>query len=139
MKNALRTHSMLVIALLCITLSACDNAADDSKNRLLSTGAKIGSGAVQGSIAEFTKAIKFDSTSAKAYAGRAAVKYATGDNKGAMTDLTKAIALDPKSATAYSARATAKFSGGDIPGAMADFISAAQIVVFSSSNKEPGN
>jgi len=128
-KNALRTHSFLVIALLCTTLSACENAADESKNRLLS------SGAVQGSIAEFTKAIKLDSTSAKAFAGRAAVKYATGDNKGAMTDLTKAIELNPKSATAYSARATAKFSGGDIPGAMADFISAAQIVVFSSSNK----
>jgi tetratricopeptide (TPR) repeat protein len=136
-KNALRTYSFLLIALLCITLSACDNAADDSTNRLLSTGAKIG--AVQGSIAEFTKAIKLDSTSAKTYAGRAAVKYATGDNKGAITDLTKAIELAPKSATAYSARAAAKFTEGDIPGAMADFISAAQRVVFSSFSKESGN
>ncbi len=139
MKNELRTLSFSVIALLCITLSACNNSVEESKNGVLSTGTKIGSGAVQGSLAEFSKAIQLDSTSAKVYAGRAAVKYATGDNKGAVTDLTKAIELDPKSATAYSARAAAKFSEGDIPGASADFISAARIVVFSSFSKEPGN
>lgn len=127
MKNELPTHSFFVISLLCITLSACDNSAEESKNGVLSTGAKIGSGAVQGSLAEFSKAIQLDSTSAKAYAGRAAVKYAAGDKKGAVTDLTKAIELDPKSATAYTARAAAKFSEGDIPGAIADFISAARI------------
>ena len=139
MKNALQINSLAVIALMCITLSACDNAADDSKSRLLSTGAKIGSGAVEGSIAEFSKALKLDSTSAKVYVGRAAVKYTAGDNKGAITDLTKAIELDQKSATAYSARATAKFFEGDIPGAVADVISAGKIVVFSSFSKESGN
>ncbi len=137
MKNPLLAFP--VIALMVMTFSACDNAVDNPGNRLLSTGAKIGSGAVQGSFAEFSRAIKLDSTSAKAYAGRGAIKYATGDSKGAIIDLTKAIELDPKSATAYSARATAKYSNGDISGAMADFISAAKVVVFSSFGKESGN
>ena len=119
-----------------MTVSACDNVSEESKNSLMSTGVKIGSGAVDGSIAEFSKAIKLDSTSAKVYVGRAAVKYAAGDNKGAMTDLTKAIELNPQSATAYSARATAKFSEGDIPGGVADVISAGKIMVFSSFGKE---
>ncbi len=139
MKYALRTISFSFIVLMGMTVSACNNASDESKNSLLSTGAKIGSGAVEGSIAEFSKAIKLDSSSAKVYVGRAAVKYASGDNKGVITDLTKAIELNPKSATAYSARATAKFSEGDIPGAVADVISAGKIVVFSSFSKDSGN
>ncbi len=139
MKNPFRILSFSFIALMVMTFSACDNVSDESKNSVLSTGAKIGSGAVEGSIAEFSKAIKLDSTSAKVYVGRAAVKYTAGDNKGAITDLTKAIELDPKSATAYSARATAKFSEGDIPGAAADVISAGKLVVFSSFSKESGN
>ena len=139
MKKASRILSFSFIALMGMTVSACNNASDESKNSLLSTGAKIGGGAVEGSIAEFSKAIKLDSTSAKVYVGRAAVKYASGDNKGVITDLTKAIELNPKSATAYSARATAKFSEGDIPGAVADVISAGKIVVFSSFSKDSGN
>lgn len=139
MKKALRILSFSFIVLMGMTVSACDNVSEESKNSLMSTGVKIGSGAVQGSIAEFTKAIKLDSASAKVYAGRGAVKYATGDNKGAITDFTKAIELDQKSATAYSARATAKFFEGDIPGAVADVISAGKIVVFSSFSKESGN
>ncbi len=139
MKKALRILSFSFIGLMGMTVSACDNASDESKNSLLSTGAKIGSGAVEGSIAEFLKAIKLDSTSAKVYVGRAAVKYSAGDNKGAMTDLTRAIELNPKSATAYSARATAKFSEGNIPGAVVDVISAGKLVIFSSFSKESGN
>lgn len=128
-----------MIALLFVTLSACNKAVDNSNDTLLSTGEKIGTGVVQGSIEEFTKAIKLDSTSAKAYAGRAAVKYASGDNKGAIADFTKAIELDSKSATAYSGRASAKYSEGDIAGATSDVISAAKIVVFSSLSKESGS
>lgn len=136
MHNALRILSFSFIALMVMTFSSCDNVSDESKNSLLSTGAKIGSGAVEGSVAEFSKALKLDSTSAKVYVGRAAVKYAAGDNKGAITDLTKAIELNPQSATAYSARATAKFSEGDIPGGVADVISAGKIMVFSSFGRE---
>ena len=67
-----------------MTFTACYKAADESNSGLLSTSAKIGSGAVQGSITEFTKAIKLDSTSARVYAGRGALKYAMGDNKAAI-------------------------------------------------------
>jgi tetratricopeptide (TPR) repeat protein len=138
MKNLLRIFSFAVIALFFMTLSAC-NSPERSENGVVSTGAKIGSGAAEASLAEFSKAIQLDSTSAKAYAGRGAIKYATGDKKGALADLTKAIELDPQSATAYSGRATAKYAEGDISGAIADVISAAKVVVFSSFNQKSGN
>ncbi len=134
MKNSLQMFLLPVIALMCISVSACDNAAD----KVLSEGSKIGRGALHGSMAEFSTTIKLDSTSAKVYVGRAAVKYANRDNRGAITDLTKAIELDPKSATAYSARATAKFSEDDISGSMADFMNAAKIVVLSSFRQDSG-
>ncbi len=134
-------HSFLVafIAVMFTALSACDNASENSKNALLTTGEKIGNGALQGSLAEFTKAINLDPKSARAYAGRGALKYAMGDSKGAIADLTKAIELDPKSISAYSGRASAKFVAGDIPGATADFISAARLMAFSTPSSESGN
>ena len=137
MKNRVRPFFIPLLALM-LTVSACDNAADNSKNELLKTGANIGNGALQGSLAEFTKAIKLDPKSARAYAGRGALKYAMGDSKGALVDLTKAIELDPKSITAYSGRGSAKFATGDIPGATADFISVARLMVFSTPSGESG-
>ena len=138
MKNRLRTHFIAIVAVALTSLSACDNAAENSKNALLTNGAKIGSGAMQGSLDEFTKAIKLDPKSARAYAGRGAIRYATGDSKGAIADLSKAIELDPKSVTAYSGRVSAKFATGDIAGGTADFISVARLALFSSSTGESG-
>jgi lipoprotein NlpI len=139
MKNPLRVLFLPLVAFMLLTVSACDNAADTSKNTLLSTGAKISHDAMQGSMAEFTKAIKLDPKSAKAYAGRGAFKYAMGDSKGAILDLTKAIELNPKSISAYSGRGSAKFAAGDTPGAIADFISAGRVMLFSTSGGESGN
>jgi tetratricopeptide (TPR) repeat protein len=138
MKNRLRTLFIAIVAVAFTSLSACDNAAENSKNALLNTGAKIGSGAMQGSLNEFNKAIKLDPKSARAYSARGAFKYATGDSKGAIADLSKAIELDPKSLAAYSGRGSAKFTTGDIPGATADFISVARLALFSSSAGESG-
>jgi tetratricopeptide (TPR) repeat protein len=139
MKNPLRALFLPLVAFMLLTSSACDNAADTSKNTLLSTGAKIGKDAMQGSMAEFTKAIKLDPKSAKAYAGRGALKYAMGDSKGAILDLTKSIELNPKSVSAYSGRGSAKFATGDTPGAIADFISAGRLMLFPTSGSESGN
>ena len=47
MKKAVRILSFSFIGLMGMTVSACDNASDESKYSLLSTGAKIGSGAVE--------------------------------------------------------------------------------------------
>ena len=138
MRTLFQAIFVAIIAITLTSLSACDNAAENSKNALLTTGAKIGSGAMQGSLDEFTKAIKVDPKSARAYAGRGAIKYASGDSKGAIMDLTKAIELDPKSLTAYSGRGSAKFATGDIPGATADFISVARLMLFSKSDGESG-
>jgi tetratricopeptide (TPR) repeat protein len=138
MKNPLRALFLPLVAFMLFTVSACDKATEDSGNTLLRTGAKIGNGALQGSLAEFTKAIQLDPKSVRAYAGRGALKYAMGDSKGAIADLTKAIELDPKSVTAYSGRASAKFAAGDIAGATADFLSVARLMVFSTPIGEAG-
>ncbi len=136
MKNPIHALFLPLVAFMLLTSSACNNAGDSSKNSLLSTGAKIGSDAMQGTMAEFTRAIKLDPKSAKAYGGRGALKYAMGDSKGAILDLTKAIELNPKSVSAYSGRGSAKFATGDTPGAIADFISAGRLMLFSTSAAE---
>jgi tetratricopeptide (TPR) repeat protein len=143
MKNPLHLFLFSLVAFILLSVSACDNAADNGKNELLRTGAKIGSGALQESIAACTRAISLDPKSAKAYASRGALKYATGDSNGAITDLTKAIELNPKSAASYSGRGSAKLSAGDLPGAVADFVSVARLMLFSTpasdSGKDAGN
>ncbi len=139
MKNPVRALFLPFVVLTFVAVSACDNATENSKNTLLNTGSKIGNSAIQGSIAEFTKAIKLDPKSAKAYAGRGALKYAMGDSKGAIADLSKAVELNPKSLTAYSGRGSAKFATGDIPGATADFISVGRLMLFSTSASESGD
>ncbi len=139
MKSVLRLLVLPLAVLLLLTVSACDNSAENSKNTILNTGVKIGHTALQGSIAECTKAINLDPKSAKAFAGRGAIKYAMGDSKGAILDFTKAIELNSKSVAAYSGRGSAKFAVGDIPGATDDFITVARLVVFSVIAPESGS
>jgi hypothetical protein len=134
-KNYSRFLFSLLITVILGGVTACDNAAEHSKNIVLSTGAKVGKGAVDGSIAEYTKAIQIDPKSAKAYSGRGAVKFAIGDNQGAIADFTKAIELDPKSTESYTGRGTAKFGTGDIPGSVVDFTNAAKLMVTAMINK----
>jgi len=133
-KNYSRFLFAALITVMLGGVAACDNAAENSKNIVLSTAAKVGKGAVDGSITEFTKAIKIDPKSARAYSGRGAVKFATGDNQGAIADFTKAIELDPKSAGSYTGRGTAKFGTGDIPGSVSDFANAAKLMIIAMIN-----
>jgi len=118
-----------------MSVSACDNATENSKNILLGAGSKVGKEAVQGSIAEFSRVIRDDPRSAKAYAGRGTVKFAVGDKPGAIADFTKAIELDPESAGSFTGRGTARFSSGDLPGAVADFADAAKVMVTAMFSK----
>ncbi|MEI6757612.1 MAG: tetratricopeptide repeat protein [Chlorobium sp.] len=138
MKNPLRFVFTASIALILATFSGCNNAAESPGNALLSSGSQVGSAALQNSIAEFSKAIELAPASAKAYAGRGALKYAAGDIKGAIDDLTKAIELDPKYVTAYSGRGSAKYAAGDIAGATADFMSVAKLMVLSNVGSDSG-
>ncbi|NTW52613.1 MAG: hypothetical protein HGB22_08500 [Chlorobiaceae bacterium] len=135
MKTISRIFSGAMVSFMLLTATACDNAAENSKNIVVSTGAKVGKEAVQGSIAEFTKAIRRDPKSAKAYAGRGTVKIAMGDKPGAIADFTKAIELDPKSAGSYTGRGTSRFSSGDLPGAVGDFTEAAKVMLISMFSK----
>lgn len=118
-----------------LSLSACNNAADNAKNVWSSSSSESMKRDIRGGVIEFTKSIAVDTTSASSYIGSGSVKLATGDSQGAIADLTKAIKLDPNSANAYSGRAAARFAKGDIPGAIADILNAARIIVFA----KPGN
>ena len=121
---------MALLIVMVSTFSACQNAADNSKNPVSdSTGKK--SETIGGALEESAKALAGNPASAQSYAAQGAVKYATGNIPGAIADLTKAIELDPESATAWSGRATAKFSSGDIAGATSDFLTAARLLLFS--------
>ncbi|HWR00786.1 MAG TPA: hypothetical protein VN371_02900 [Chlorobaculum sp.] len=135
MKTISRPLSGMFVAVMLISVSACDNATENTKNLLLSAGSKVGKEAVQGSIAEFSKGIQHDPKSAKAYAGRGTVKIAMGDKTGAIADFTKAIELDPESSGLYTGRGTARFSSGDVPGAIGDFTSAAKVMVMAMISK----
>jgi tetratricopeptide (TPR) repeat protein len=139
MKNLLHLFFLSLIVFILLSVSACDNAAENGKNELLRTGSIIGNSALQESIAACTRAISLDPKSAKAYASRGAFKYAMGDGKGAIRDLTKAIELNPKSAASYSGRGSAKLAAGDLPGAVADFVSVARLMLFSTPDSESGS
>lgn len=139
MKKPSRFFLTLLVAVMPAFVSACDNTAENSTDFLVSTGAKVGNGAVRGSVEEFTKAIRLDPESAGAYAGRGAIKFAMGDNRGAIADFTKAIELDQKSAGYYSGRGTARLAAGDIPGAIGDFTCAGKVMagaLFSSTEEK---
>lgn len=133
----MKYHSQLVfvpvLALTLAGLSACNKASDNANTTLTEVQKSIGTGLVQHSTEEFTRAIELDPKSANAYVGRAAVKYASGDRKGSIEDFTKAIELDKESAKAWSGRATAKYAEGDLSGALVDGITAARIMVFRTT------
>ena len=78
-----------------------------------------------GAIADYTKAIELDLTSAVPYVGRGWAKTLIDDYAGGISDFNKAIELDPNYATAYNNRGVAKNNLGDLRGACEDWKKAA--------------
>src|SRR6185295_5098895 len=62
-------------------------------------------GDLEGSLADFTKAIELDPAYVQAYHGRGVTRHFKGDLDAAIADYSKAIELDPKVALAYHDRA----------------------------------
>src|SRR5262245_56127491 len=77
---------------------------DDAAVALVAGEVLLKKGDLDGSLAEFNRAISLDPRHAAGYAGRAYVRHRRGDSEGAIADFTRAVQLDPRMSTAYAAR-----------------------------------
>jgi Flp pilus assembly protein TadD len=68
----------------------------------------LGKGDLDGAIADYTRALEFDSNDASLYYGRGAARQKKNDLDGALADYTKTIELDQTQALAYANRAVVK-------------------------------
>jgi tetratricopeptide (TPR) repeat protein len=98
--------------------------ADDYYN---SGNAKEAIGDLDGSIADYTKAIELKADFPGAYYNRGNVKQAKGDLDGAIADFSKAIELKPDLAAAYNNRGYVKKAKGDLDGSIADYTKAIEL------------
>src|SRR5262245_56588033 len=97
---------------------------DEAAMAIVSGELKLRDGDLDGSIADFNRAISIQPHHPAAYAGRAYVLHRKGDPEGAIADFTRAVELDPKLSTAYAARAFVRMSRGDLDRAIDDFTQA---------------
>src|SRR6185436_17830477 len=81
-------------------------------------------GDLDGSLAEFNRAISLEPDNPAGYAGRAYVRHRQGDSQGAIDDFTRAVELDPRMSTAFAARAFVRLASGDLDRAIDDFSAA---------------
>ena len=109
-----------------------DNLSDEAAMAIVSGELKLRDGDLDGSIADFNRAISLQPRHPAAYAGRAYVLHRKGDPEGAIADFTRAVELDPQLSTAYAARAFVRMSKGDLDRAIEDFTQALAL------NKEDG-
>jgi Tfp pilus assembly protein PilF len=84
-------------------------------------------GDLDAAIADFTTALKFDPSYARAYLNRALVWYRKGRLDEALKDFNKTVELKPDSADAYSGRGNVYIDRGDYQQAIADFSQAIAI------------
>src|SRR5207237_9056372 len=75
----------------------------------------------------YSRAIKYKSDYAEAYANRGYARQAKGDLDGAVADYDRALELKPDLAETYVYRGCVKQLNGDIDGALADYKSFIQV------------
>jgi tetratricopeptide (TPR) repeat protein len=75
----------------------------------------------QGSIDNYSQAIKLNPNYAIAYNNRGYVRYEMGDKQGAIDDYSQAIKLNPKQPQAYYNRGYVREEMGDYRGATEDY------------------
>jgi tetratricopeptide (TPR) repeat protein len=78
-------------------------------------------GDLDGAIADYTHAIKFNPNYTEAYNNRGYIKGAKEDHDGAIADLSRAIELDPTHTISYNNRGVQRLEKHDWEGAIADF------------------
>jgi tetratricopeptide (TPR) repeat protein len=82
--------------------------------------AKQKKGDLDGAMADYNQAVKFNPKYSNAYNNRGNVKLTKGDLNGALADYNQAIKSNPKSALAYNNLGNVKLRMGDLNGALAD-------------------
>ena len=80
-----------------------------------------------GAIADFTKAIEWDTEDAWAYSGRGFCRDRLKDYPGAMSDLSKAIELDPQNASAWGSRGLVRLNLKDYARTITDCTKAIEL------------
>jgi lipoprotein NlpI len=87
----------------------------------------IAKGDFDRAIADYTEAVRLDSTYALAYNDRGNAYLAKGDFNRAIADYNESIRLDPKDARFYQNRGFAYFNTDALPKALADFSRASEL------------
>ncbi|NER36823.1 MAG: tetratricopeptide repeat protein [Oscillatoria sp. SIO1A7] len=81
----------------------------------------------QGSIDDYTQALRLKPSDAVSYSNRGVARLKAGDARGAVRDFDKAIELNPEYASAYNNRGLACSSLDDRPAAIEDLRKAAEL------------
>jgi tetratricopeptide (TPR) repeat protein len=88
---------------------------------------KLAKGDLDGSIADYTRAIEMNPKYATAYYNRGNVKKDKGDLDGSIADYTRSIEIDSTYAPAYFKRGNVKQGKGDLDGSLADYTRAIEM------------
>jgi tetratricopeptide (TPR) repeat protein len=107
-----------------------DNSAASTRSKVLAyanRGLDTRPGDSDRAIADYSQAIRLDSSYASAYSNRGQLYYARKDNDRAIADFNDAIRLDPRDANAYYSRGLAKRARGDAIGASSDIAAAKRL------------
>src|SRR5688500_5398510 len=91
-----------------------EELSDDAAAALWSGEVRLKKGDLDGSLADFNRAISLQPRHAAGYAGRAYVRHRRGDPEGAIADFSRAVDLNPRMSGAYAARAFVRLSCGDL-------------------------
>jgi tetratricopeptide (TPR) repeat protein len=83
-------------------------------------GVRVNAKNFNGALADYNKALKFDSFDYDAYGGRAQVYYALEDYDKALADLNSAISLDSEKGANYELRAKIELRQGKCSAAQSD-------------------
>ena len=81
----------------------------------------------QGSIEDYTEALRLKPSDAVYYSNRGVARLKAGDAKGAVSDFDEALKLNPEYASAYNNRGQARSSLDDAEGAIEDLRKAAEL------------
>lgn len=108
------------------------NSTADTQNAIAYFGrgnVKSKKGDLDGALADYNEAIRFNPKYAATYNNRGNVKLKKGDLNGALADFNQAIQLNPAYGLAYRNRGRAKGKKGDVNGAIADYNQAIKLGV----------
>jgi tetratricopeptide (TPR) repeat protein len=97
---------VLLILFLQVTMASWSQSAISYFDKAMK---KAEAGNTKGAIADYTKALKYNSKFVEAYQNRGVAKLKLNDLKGALADFSKAIELDSMNSDSYTGRANVNY------------------------------